>query len=120
MTGKVTASIEKYLACIYRIQKKNSVARTSELVKLLGVVLGTITSMMKRLKREGLVTRQPYKGAKLTEDGCKIALESIRKHRLLERQLPEILSVEQTLAYEVVFNIGYYISDASLKKLKTH
>lgn len=60
MTGKITASIEKYLACIYRLQKKNGVARTSELVKLLGVVPGTITSTMKRLKREGLLTRQPY------------------------------------------------------------
>ena len=118
MTEKVTASIEKYLACIYKLQKKNSVARTSEFVKLLGVVPGTITSMMKRLKREGLVTRQPYKGAKLTKDGRKITLDAIRKHRLLERQLTEILNVEQTLAYEVAFNIGYYIPDGVIEKIE--
>jgi DtxR family Mn-dependent transcriptional regulator len=105
MTKKVTASIERCLKGIYTLQEKNGVARTSELVKLLDVVPGTITNTMKRLKREGLVTRQPYKGVKLTEEGRKIALETIRKHQLLERLLTDILHVEQTLAYEVAFNI---------------
>jgi len=80
MSRKVTVSIERYLKGIYILQEKNGVARTSELVKLLGVVPGTITNTMKRLKREGLVAHQPYKGVKLTKEGHKIALYAIRKH----------------------------------------
>lgn len=118
MTRKVTASIERYLKGIYRLQEKNGVAMTSELVKLLGVVPGTITSTMKRLEKEGLVVHTPYKGAKLTEEGRKIALDAIRKHQLLERLLTEILHVEQTLAHEVAFNIGYYIPDSVIKKIE--
>ena len=55
MTRKVSASIERYLEGIYRLQEKNGIATTSEIIKLLNVVPGTITNTMKRLKREGLV-----------------------------------------------------------------
>lgn len=54
MTRKVGASIERYLEGIYRLQEKNGIATTSEIIKLLNVVPGTITNTMKRLKREGL------------------------------------------------------------------
>jgi len=118
MSRKVTVSIERYLKGIYILQEKNGVARTSELVKLFGVVSGTITNTMKRLKREGLVAHQPYRGVKLTEEGRKIALYAIRKHRLLARLLTDILHVEQTLAYEVAFNMGYYIPDGVIEKIE--
>jgi len=118
MSRKVTVSIERYLKGIYILQEKNGVARTSELVKLLGVVPRTITNTMKRLKREGLVAHQPYKGVKLTKEGHKIALYAIRKHRLLARLLTDILHVEQTLAYEIAFNIGYYIPDSVIEKIE--
>ena len=118
MTRKVTASVERYLEGIYILQEKNGVARTSELVKMFGVVSGTITNTIKRLKREGLVAHQPYRGVKLTEEGHKIALYAIRKHRLLARLLTDILHVEQTLAYEVAFNIGYYIPDGVIEKIE--
>ncbi|HDQ06440.1 MAG TPA: metal-dependent transcriptional regulator [Candidatus Bathyarchaeota archaeon] len=118
MTRKVTASVERYLKGIYILQKKKGVARTSELVKLFGVVSGTITNTMKRLERDGLVAHQPYRGVKLTEEGRKIALYAMRKHRLLSRLLTEILHIEQTLAYEVAFNIGYYIPDSVIEKIE--
>jgi DtxR family Mn-dependent transcriptional regulator len=118
MTKKVTASVERYLQSIYRLQQKDGVAKTSELVKLLGVVPGTVTNTMEQLKRKGLVERQPYRGAKLTEEGHKIVLDATRKHRLLGRLLTDILHVEQTLAYEVAFNIGYYIPNSIIEKIE--
>jgi len=118
MTAKVTASVERYLEGIYILQEKNGVARTSELVKLFGVVSGTITNTIKRLKRDGLVAHQPYRGIKLTEEGNKIALRAIRKHQLLTRLLTDILDVEPTLTYDVAFNIAYYIPDSIIKKIE--
>jgi DtxR family Mn-dependent transcriptional regulator len=118
MTRKVTAAVEKYLESIYKLQEKNGVARTSEIVKLLKVVPGTVTNMVKRLEREGLITHTPYEGIRLTKKGRKIALSVIRKHLLLEKLLTDILHVEQTLAYEVAFNIGYYIPDSVIEKVE--
>jgi len=118
MTAKVTASVERYLEGIYILQEKNGVARTSELVKLFGVVSGTITNTVKRLKRDGLVAHQPYRGVYLTEEGHNIALRAIRKHRLLTKLLTAILDVEPTLAYGVAFNIAYYIPDSIIEKIE--
>jgi len=118
MTKKVTAAIEKYLESIYKLQEKNGVARTSEIIKLLKVVPGTVTNTVKRLKREGLITHKPYGGIRLTEKGRKIALSAIRKHLLLEKLLTDILHVEQTIAYEVAFSIGYYIPDSVIEKVE--
>ena len=118
MTRKVTASVERYLEGIYILQEKNGVARTSELVKLFGVVSGTITNTMNKLKRDALVEHQPYHGTKLTEEGNRIALRAVRKHRLLTRLLTDILDVEPTLAYDVAFNIAYYIPDNIIKKIE--
>jgi len=118
VTKKITASIEKYLASIYRLQEKSGVARTSEIVKLLRVSPGTVTNTVKLLKRKGLITHKPYEGIKLTEKGRKIALSAIRKHLLIEKLLTDILHVELTLAYEVAFNIGYYIPDSVIEKIE--
>ncbi len=49
--------------------------------------------MLKKLDGMGLVTYTPYRGARLTEPGRKIALEVIRHHRLLETYLAEALGV---------------------------
>ena len=78
MAGEVTAITEDYLEGIYKLQEKDGAARTSELVKLLQVVPGTVTNTVERLERDGLVTHVPYKGVKLTEEGRKIALQVIR------------------------------------------
>jgi len=70
---KITASTEKYLSGIYRLQSKEGIAKTSKLINLFGVAPGTVTNTIKRLEREGLVIRQPYKGITLTKEGHKIA-----------------------------------------------
>jgi len=54
----------------------------------------------------------------LTEEGRKIALRIVRKHEVLERLLTHILGVDVSLAREVAANIGYYIPDDIVRKLK--
>src|SRR4030042_4920051 len=89
---EVTAASEEYLECIYKLQEKSGVARTSDIVKSLGVAPGTVTNTVEWLEKEGLVAHKPYKGVKLTHKGRKIALQVIRKHRLSERLLVDILT----------------------------
>ena len=65
-----------------------------------------------------MITHKAYKGIRLTEKGRKIALSAIRKHLWIEKLLTDILHVERTLAYEVAFNIGYYIPDSVIEKIE--
>lgn len=111
MAREVTAITEDYLEGIYKLQERDGVARTSEIVKLLQVVPGTVTNTVERLEREDLVTHVPYKGVKLTEKGRKIALQVIRRHRLSERLLTDILHVEWEKVHEVACGLEHGIID---------
>jgi len=119
MTEEVTAVTEEYLEGIYRLQQRNGVARTSEIVKLLQVVPGTVTNTVERLEREGLLTHEPYKGVKLTEEGRKIALDVIRRHRLSERLLTDLLHVGWDEAHKAACRLEHGITDDIVKNLET-
>ena len=118
MVEEVTAVIEEYLEGIYRLQEKSGVARTSDIVKLLHVVPGTVTNTVERLEKKGLVTHEPYKGVKLTEKGRKIALHVIRKHRLSERLLTDILRVDWDKAHDAACRLEHGITGDIIKNLE--
>jgi DtxR family Mn-dependent transcriptional regulator len=113
----VTDVTEEYLEAIYRLQQQSGVARTSEIVKMLRVVPGTVTNTMKRLQRDGLITRKPYRGVKLKEKGLRIALDVIRRHRLSERLLTDILKVEWAEAHEAACGIEHGLTEDIISNL---
>jgi DtxR family transcriptional regulator, Mn-dependent transcriptional regulator len=47
--------------------------------------------MVRRLADQGLITHEPYRGVRLTEDGRRAALRTLRRHRILECYLTEVL-----------------------------
>jgi DtxR family Mn-dependent transcriptional regulator len=118
MTKQVTPCFERYLEGIYLLQQRNGVAKTGELAKFFGVVSGTITNTVAKLKNKGLVHHQPYVGVTLTEEGKQIALNSLKKHELLTKLFTNFLEIEQSLAYEVAFNIAGYFPETIIKKIE--
>ena len=118
MNNTVTSAIEEYLEIIYRLQEKGGVATTSDLVKSLKVAPGTVTNTIARLKRESLVIHEPYRGVRLTEKGRRIALRTIRKHRLSERLLTDLLNVEWENVHEAACKLEHSISDEIAKKIE--
>jgi len=118
MTTEVSNVVEEYLEVIYRLEEKSGVARTSELVKLLNVAPGTVTNTVERLEKESLIIHEPYRGVKLTEKGRRIALRVVRKHRLSERLLTDVLSVEWEKAHNAACQFEHGISDEIAKKIE--
>ena len=115
---EVTPVIEEYLECIFKLQEKSNVARTNDIVKSLGVVPGTVTNTVEWLEKNGLVTHKPYKGVKLTEKGRKIALRVIRRHRLSERLLTDILHMEWNKVHDAACKLEHSITDEIIKPLE--
>jgi len=116
--SQVTAVIEEYLEVIYRLQEKSGTARTSDIVEMLNVVPGTVTNTVERLEKEGYVTHEPYKGVKLTEKGLKIALQVVRKHRLSERLLADILHMEWDKVHDAACKLEHGLTDEIIKPLE--
>ncbi len=67
-------------------------ARTGDLATALGVSPAAATAMVKRLVDEGWASHVPYKGVALTDDGRKLAVAAVRRHRIVERFLTDLLS----------------------------
>lgn len=83
--------IENYLKNIYKLQTNDGKVTTSSLSKNLNISPASVTEMVKKLAEEGTLTHTPYKGVELTEEGKRLALRIIRKHRLWEMFLVEVL-----------------------------
>jgi DtxR family Mn-dependent transcriptional regulator len=117
LTEEITAVTEEYLEGIYKLQEKDGAARTGDLVKLLQVAPGTVTNTVERLEREKLVKHVPYKGVKLTGEGRKIAIDVIRKHRLLERLLTDILHMDWDKVHNAACRLEHDITEDVVKSL---
>jgi DtxR family Mn-dependent transcriptional regulator len=111
----VSEVVEEYLETIYRLQgKEGAGAKTNDIVRTLKVVPGTVTNTIERLEREGYINHQPYRGVRLTEKGRKIAVQVVRRHRLSERLLTDILHVDWGKAHEVACKIEHDIADEEI------
>lgn len=87
-------AVEDYAKAIYSLTGwGRETAATNDLADRLGVTAGSVSAMLRRLHEEGLVERVPYRGVRLTPDGTKVALGVLRRHRLLELFLAEVLEV---------------------------
>ena len=83
--------IENYLKNIYKLSSNEGKVTTSSLSEKLQISPASVSEMIKKLAEEGTLTHTPYKGVELTEEGKKLALRIIRKHRLWEMFLVEVL-----------------------------
>jgi DtxR family Mn-dependent transcriptional regulator len=109
---------EEYLEAIYRLEQKGGFARTMELARNLKVVPGSVTNTIENLERKGLVIHKPYKGVKLTENGQKIASNVVRRHRLAERLLTDILHLDWSEVHDLACKLEHALSPEILEPLE--
>ena len=86
-----TRNIEDYLKHIYKLQTADKKVTTSSLADRLSIAPASVTDMVKKLSEQGLLRHTPYHGVELTEKGKKHALRIVRRHRLWEVLLVELL-----------------------------
>ena len=100
MPTHTSAAVEDYLKALQLLEFEHEgdagvshAVSTTELAERLAVSPASATNMLKRLATAGLVSHVPYKGAMLTVEGRKIALEVVRHHRLLETYLATVVGM---------------------------
>ena len=90
---RLSRSEEDYLGDIYRLQAGGEPVKTGDLAQRLGVSSASTTAMFKKLARDGYLHYKEYAGATLTGAGERAALGVIRRHRLTERFLTDLLGI---------------------------
>ena len=113
-----TSTVENYLkAILVRSADADAVVSTGSIAEALGVTPGTITTMVKSLAAQGLVEHQPREGVRLTPAGRAHALGVVRKHRLVETFLVQVLKMDWKEVHEEAEALEHAISDRVLLRI---
>ena len=112
MASPASHAVEDYLKAIYALETRlRAPVPTTGLAERLGVTSGSVSGMLRRLAELGLVSHEPYRGVTLTEEGRRIALRTLRNHRLLELMLVELLDVPWDLVHREAELLEHALSD---------
>ena len=117
--NRLSMSTENYLLSIFRLQEQQprlsltqlaDHLRTLPVAEGLGTSLPSVSAMIRRMSREGLVESDQSRGIVLTDDG-RVAAESIvRRHRLAERMVVDILGMDLAKAHAEAHRLEHAIS----------
>lgn len=104
----VSPAMRRYAAEIYRLQQDLEQVPLSLLTTHVDASAQAISTMVKRLNQSGYLIHEPYKGVRLTDTGEKIAMPSLRRHRLTEVFLVKVMKYDWASAHELsdVFERG--------------
>ena len=114
---RLTGQAEDYLKAIYDLQRDGSAAGTKALAVRLGIAAPSVTGMLRRLGRQGLVITERYHGSRLTLHGKRIALELLRRHRIIEAYLVTRLGYRREHVHPEAERLEHAASGALVERM---
>jgi len=115
-----SAAMQDYLAEAYRIayyQKGAPYISTSALANVMNVSAPAVTRMVQRLKEADLLEHEPYRGVKLTRKGEYEALMNIRRHRIVERFLTDVMQFGWHEVHDLADEMTPVVSDTLVERM---
>jgi DtxR family transcriptional regulator, Mn-dependent transcriptional regulator len=114
-------TVENYLKAIYVAQASRQDAHElvpmGQIAAALGVVPGTATTMVKTLAESGLVRYEPYMGVRLTPAGERLAAMVLRRHRLIEQFLVQVLGMDWSEVHEEAERLEHAVSERLIDRI---
>jgi DtxR family transcriptional regulator, Mn-dependent transcriptional regulator len=113
-----SSAVEDYLKAVYALETRlEGPVPTNALAERLGVTAGSVSAMLRRLDELGLLEHERYRGVTLTDEGRRIALHTLRKHRLLELLLVEMLDVPWDRVHREAELLEHGLSDELAERI---
>jgi DtxR family manganese transport transcriptional regulator len=112
-----TETAEDYVEAVSDLVHRNGECRVRDLAQIMGVSHVTVTRIVRRLEREGLVETEPYRPIRLTARGEKLAARSRRRHELVLRFLLA-LGVPPADARRDAEGIEHHVGDTTLECMR--
>lgn len=116
-----TSTVENYLKAIYlgvaSLDPAQRLLPMGQLAAALGVAPGTATTMVKTLAESGLVDYEPYTGVALTAAGEKLAALVLRRHRLIELFLVQVMGFSWDEVHEDAEQLEHVVSERLIERI---
>lgn len=115
-----TTSIEDYAKTIYGLAEwEGADVTASALAKTLGVSNPSVSLMIRKMAEQGLVEHRPYAPVRLTEEGRRLALAMVRRHRLIETWLVRELGYSWDEVHQEAERLEHAVSETFIQRLDT-
>ncbi|WP_159440554.1 metal-dependent transcriptional regulator [Tersicoccus phoenicis] len=115
--SRASKIVEDYLTSIWRAQEWGGTATTTELADVIGVTPSTVSSTLKKLARDGLISYEPYSTIELTEAGRTLAIPVLRRHRIIETYLHRRLGLSWDQVHREADVLEHAVSDLVLSRM---
>ena len=116
-----SSTVENYLKAIYvgetHLVAGQKLVPMGQLAAALGIAPGTATTMVKALAESGLVSYEPYNGVRLTDAGEKLAARVLRRHRLIELFLVQVMGMNWDEVHDDAEQMEHVVSDRLIERI---
>jgi DtxR family transcriptional regulator, Mn-dependent transcriptional regulator len=116
-----SSTVENYLKAIYlgvaALNPGQRLLPMGQLAAGLGVAPGTATTMVKTLAESGLVDYEPYTGVALTPAGEKLAALVLRRHRLIELFLVQVMGLSWDEVHDDAEQLEHVVSERLIERM---
>jgi len=113
----LSGPVEDYLKAIYDLERGEQPAATNDIAERLAISPASVSGMVRRLADQGLITHEPYRGVRLTEDGRRAALRTLRRHRILECYLTEVLGYPWDRVHDEAERLEHAASEELIERM---
>src|SRR4030066_2515605 len=111
-------SKENYLSVIYKSSDSNGEIKAHQIAEQLNISGAAVTDMLRKLSNEGYVDYKRYKGTKLTKSGEDYARNMVRRHRIWELFLHQIVGLPWDKVHNEAHNLEHSGSDELINKME--
>ena len=112
-----TIPVENYLIAIQTLHDEGIRCIPARIAELMAVSPPTVTEAVRRMERDGYVEHAANREIHLTERGRAIALALMRRHRMVERWLTDVLGLDWASAHEEAHRLEHAVSDVVAERL---
>ena len=115
----LTAPAEDCLKAVYELERASAGAAvtTNDLAHRLALAAASVTGMIKRLAGQGLIDHARYRGVRLTEEGRRTALRTLRRHRVIESYLVTALGFSWDRVHAEAERLEHSASDELVDRM---
>ena len=116
-----SSTVENYLKAIYQGQSAlpgvQRLLPMGQVASAVGVTPGTATTMVKALAESGLAEYEPYAGVRLTKAGEQLAALVLRRHRLVELFLVQVMGMSWAEVHDEAEQLEHVVSERVIERM---
>lgn len=114
-----TRTVEQYIKTLYQLERvaPDELVQMKTLAEAMEITPGSATAMVKHLHDVGLISYVPRKGSRLTDEGRRLALRMIRRHRLIETFLERVLGYDWSEVHREAEELEHAVSETFIERV---